>query len=394
LNKSQSQLSFTVALILIATNLRMAIISIPPLTSILEQGLHMSQPQIGMLTSIPLICFGIFSVIIGALAQKWNVKVLIASFLALLMVFNFLRVYNQTLLYIGTFAVGLSITALNVLIPVIVLQSGRTDTNRLNGIYTATFNVCAAVVSLIIVPLAHLISWQIAIQLLSLPALIALIGWTMTPQNHQPAPAHTAQPLWHRYGHFITTRQVWFLTFFFGFQSLIFYVTSAWLPSIMTSHGMSSTLAGIFFGIFQFIGVPASYFAPQLMSSREQLHRMFWLIGIGYLLGFALLALNTGRITDLLACLSLGITSSASFAMALTLITMVSPTPQDAGVIGGIVQSCGYLIASSGPLLAGIMIKSLGNWLLILGVLGVIAILLLTMGLSLVRNVDASFGKH
>ena len=80
--------------------------------------------------------------------------------------------------------------------------------------------------------------------------------------------------------------------------------------------------------------------------------------------------------------------------MALTLITMVSPTPQDAGVIGGIVQSCGYLIASSGPLLAGIMIKSLGNWLLILGVLGVIAILLLTMGLSLVRNVDASFGKH
>ena len=213
--------------------------------------------------------------IIGALAQKWNVKVLIASFLALLMVFNFLRVYNQTLLYIGTFAVGLSITALNVLIPVIVLQSGRTDTNRLNGIYTATFNVCAAVVSLIIVPLAHLISWQIAIQLLSLPALIALIGWTMTPQNHQPAPAHTAQPLWHRYGHFITTRQVWFLTFFFEFQSLIFYVSSALLPSIMTSHSMPSTLAGIFFGFFQFIGVRTAYFRPQLMISRNHVPRMF-----------------------------------------------------------------------------------------------------------------------
>lgn len=390
MNRNHFKLSFTVSLILIATNLRMAIISIPPLTSILEKGLHMSQPQIGMLTSIPLICFGFFSVIIGALAQKLNVKILIAGFLALLMIFNFVRVYTTPLLYIGTFAVGLAITALNVLIPVIVLQSGRTDTNHLNGIYTATFNVCAAIVSIIIVPLANAISWQWAIQLLSVPALIALIGWLFTPQHTASTPTTSHAPIWHRYGHFIKTPRVWLLTFFFGFQSLIFYVTSAWLPSMLTSHGMSGTAAGIFFGIFQFIGVPASYFAPQLLNSQRQLHRMFWFVGIGYLLGFAFLAVNVGWFTDLLACLALGITSSASFATALSLITMVSPSPQDAGVIGGIVQSCGYLIASTGPLVAGVMIKSLGSWLLILAALAVVAVLLLTMGLFLVRQVHVT----
>lgn len=384
------RINFTVSLVLIAANLRMAIICIPPLTKTLENSLNLSQTQIGFLTSIPLICFGVFSIIIGYIVQQINVKLLIAIFLSLLAIFNFVRVYSQSMLYIGTFFTGLSITALNILIPVIILQRVNANTNKLNGIYTATFNICASIVSIIIVPLSSTIGWQASIQLLSVPALLGLIGWMFTSQpNSVTLHPHKSQSQHkNRYLHFLTTKRVWILTFFFGMQSFTFYVTSAWLPSILNSHHMTTTTAGILFGIFQFIGVPASYIAPQFMNSNRGLFRLMIIIGCGYIAGFILLSFNNGIIISILACLVLGLTSSASFALALSFITTISPSASDAGAIGGIVQSFGYLIASSGPTLTGIMIERTGNWNLVLILLVVISFILMILGISLVRSVS------
>ena len=57
-------------IILLSANLRMVITSIPPLLNFIQQSLHISKSIIGILTTIPLICFALLSVIVPPIAKR------------------------------------------------------------------------------------------------------------------------------------------------------------------------------------------------------------------------------------------------------------------------------------------------------------------------------------
>ena len=64
----------------------------------------------------------------------------------------------------------------------------------------------------------------------------------------------------------------------------------------------------------------------------------------------------------LLACLINGITTGTSFALSLYLITVFSSSKEEVGQVSGFVQSIGYLLASSGPVIFGILKDTFNNW--------------------------------
>lgn len=376
---------FSMAVVLIAMNLRMAIISVPPLTAKLL-GAGISSTAIGLLTTIPLLCFGGFSALIGVFVPRIGASRLVAISLAVLAVANGIRVLNQPLLLIGTVFVGLSITALNVLLPVIILENRPQETGRLNGLYTSTFNVCAAVASMLVVPAATLWGWQVTMQWLSVPAVLGLVSWWLTPKQsaasrlvRQPEAAFDWQLL----------RQptVWLLALFFGGQSLVFYTISAWLPSILTTHQLTPIAAGISQGLFQLIGVPAAYLLPQLRQDRHSLLRVMIVLLLGYVLGIGGLLVGDQSVVLLeLATIILGITTTAIFSLALSLVTLVAKTAVNAGIIGGIVQSIGYLLASVGPSLLGQLKTRTQSWNIVLLILMLLSAAVILIGLGLTRR--------
>ncbi|WP_054708342.1 MFS transporter [Secundilactobacillus paracollinoides] len=229
--------SFALLLILIAANMRIAIIVIPPLTTMLQHSLGLSTSQIGSLTSIPLLCFGLFSAIGSLIIKKVGLHTTLITGLIVLTIANFVRVYSPTLLFIGTLFVGLAIAVLNIGIPILVLSWFPGDQIRLNGLYTASLNLFAAIVAGGTATTAQHLGWQHTVQLISIPALLAVIYLGIfllrTPkQVAQPAPSSAATTETAATPHHSVYQNsaVWLLMVFMGVQSAIYYARLPGFP--------------------------------------------------------------------------------------------------------------------------------------------------------------------
>lgn len=311
----------------------------------------------------------------------------------MLAIANLLRTYVNWGMFLGTIFVGAGITMLNVSLPALIVERHPEQSTKLNGVYTASINLLSAIVGGIAVPVANAIGWQFTVQLFSIPALIAFLGTLMLPHqatrprkrtatDHQEVTGKAAAtPIWKR-GH------VWLLAIFMGLQSLIFYTIVAWLPSVLTSHGLSATTAGLLFSIFQIIGAPFAYLVPRATTKASNLKLLMISLLIGYLSGIGILIMFNATWLLILACIIVGITTASIFTLSLSMITTISTTPQEAGSVGGIVQSIGYLIASVGPTMFGVIESTLGNWSQTLIILITISIINILVGFVLIKIVQ------
>lgn len=388
MNQSKQGINFTFEVFLLAANLRLAIIGIPPIVSKVQAFFHLTTVQTGALTTIPLLCFGFLSVLTAPVIRRLGTKRTIEFALLMLAIANLLRTYVSWGMFAGTIFVGAGITMLNVSLPALIVERQPQDAGRLNGVYTASINIISAIIGGIAVPVANALGWQFTVQLFSIPAIIAFLTTLLLP-NKQPRQKSTSSthqtsepqtPIWKR-GH------VWMLALFMGLQSMIFYTIVAWLPSILTAHDLSTTTAGWLFSIFQIIGAPFAYLVPRATTKISNLQILMVTLLAGYLIGTGILIYFSATWLLVLACLILGITTAFVFTFSLTMITTISQTPQEAGSVGGIVQSIGYLIASVGPTIFGVIRTTFGNWPETLIVMIVISVVNILVGFILIRTI-------
>lgn len=67
------------------------------------------------------------------------------------------------------------------------------------------------------------------------------------------------------------SKLAWWVTLYMGIQSLLFYSLVAWLPTIVTSKGMSDSFAGSMALMFQLMAIPATLLIPVLHDKcRDQ----------------------------------------------------------------------------------------------------------------------------
>lgn len=383
----RSRINFTFVVFLLAANLRLAITGIPPIVTKLQAYFHLTTTQTGALTTIPLLCFGFLSVISASIIRRVGTKRTIELALLMLAIANLLRTYVAWGLFIGTIFVGAGITMLNVSLPALIVEQRPDQAAKLNGVYTASINLISAIVGAVAVPIANAIGWQFTVQLFSIPAIIAFVGTLFLPNGAENTHGATSVelqnngvsvPIWKR-------THVILLAIFMGLQSLVFYTLVAWLPNVLTSHGLSATTAGYLFSVFQIIGVPFAYIVPRATTKASSLRALMVALLTGYLLGVGILITANMTWLLVLACAIIGITTASVFTLSLTLITTVSLTPQEAGSVGGIVQSIGYLIASVGPALFGMIEASLGKWSPTLLVLTAVAVVNILLGFTLIK---------
>jgi CP family cyanate transporter-like MFS transporter len=165
---------------------------------------------------------------------------------------------------------------------------------------------------------------------------------------------------------------------FFGTQSLIYYATTAWLPTLFEERGMSSSDAGLQLAIFNLIGLPVSLVAPMLATrARDQVSLIVAACGLtaAGLLGVVLAPMAA----PLLWMALLGVGQGATVGLALTLIALRSPDAEHAAQLSGLAQSASFLIAASGPFALGAIHDLSGSWAVAFG-LTLAALVPMTIG--------------
>jgi MFS transporter, CP family, cyanate transporter len=169
------------------------------------------------------------------------------------------------------------------------------------------------------------------------------------------------------------------VTAFMGLQSLSYYATLSWFPTLFQDRGTSAVHAGTLLAIMgagnavTALGVPA--LAHRLKDQR--LLSAVWMIvtAVG-LAGSAFAPLGAAAAFMLL----LGFGQGASLGLGIFYTVARAPDPVTSASLSGFAQSLGYLVASAGPLLLGFLHTATGGWDIPVWVLMVVVALQLISG--------------
>jgi len=105
-------LFFILGIILIGAVLRAPFTALPTILGDIAQGLGVEVNSLGVLTSLPLLMFALFSSFATRLAQKIGLEHLFTYSLIVLTVGSVIRILNLPLLYLGTLLIGASVAIL------------------------------------------------------------------------------------------------------------------------------------------------------------------------------------------------------------------------------------------------------------------------------------------
>jgi MFS transporter, CP family, cyanate transporter len=203
-------------------------------------------------------------------------------------------------------------------------------------------------------------------------------GGTPPRTPTQPAPARPARVAVHR--HAIT----WHVTIFMGMQSLLYYATLSWLPTMLRDRGQSAAVAGDLLALMGVGNLAVSLFIPiaaQRMRSQVVLVVPTTIAVAGGLAGLLYLPLGGAVAWALI----LGAGQNAALSLAIFFTAARAPHAAAAASLSSLAQAVGYLLASAGPLEVGLLHSATGSWTAPVMVLFALSGVMLVAGLFAAR---------
>lgn len=383
--RKASPLLANCVIFLVALNLRPAIVAVGPLLSSIGATFGWGESIQGLLGSLPLLAFALFSMIVGALTAKLDSnKVLLWALIALAGGCIVRSLSGECMVWLGTLVIGASIAVGNVLAPAIVKRDFIDNVSFATGAYSACVTAGSALAGLTASAAADAFGgWQPALAFWAIPALLAAFLWlprTKLAKNtdsirtdekdrvdktyleRMPKSAKADRPISENTQaksplHALLKRpSTWLVTLFMGLQSAAFYTFCNWLPSIAGAAGFSSGEAGVHLFIFQALGIVSGLLIPRFMYLRGNQ------VCAGLLASAPLLVAALGWLLNphlsLLWSIFGGMGQEASLVVALTLISLRGRTHAETVALSGFAQSLGYLLAACGPFAFGALTET------------------------------------
>ncbi|MDS5389530.1 CynX/NimT family MFS transporter [Streptococcus pneumoniae] len=384
--KKQS-LFFVPGIILIGVSLRTPFTVLPIILGNISQGLEVEVSSLGVLTSLPLLMFTLFSPFSTRLAQKIGLEHLFTYSLFFLTIGSLIRLINLPLLYLGTLMVGASVAVINVLLPSLIQANQPKKIGFLTTLYVTSMGIVTALASYLAVPITQASSWKGLILLLTLLCLATFLVWLPNHRyNHRLAP-QTKQKSQIKV---MRNKQVWAIIIFSGFQSLIFYTVMTWLPTMSIHAGLSSHEAGLLTSILSLISIPFSMTIPSLTTSLSTRNRqlMLTLVSLAGVVGISMLFFPINNFIYWLAIhLLIGTATSALFPYLMVNFSLKTSAPEKTAQLSGLSQTGGYILAAFGPTLFGYSFDLFHSWVPSVAALLLIDILM-TVALFTVDRAD------
>ena len=357
-----------VGLLLVAFNLRGPLVAVAPVADDLRRDLAVGAGTVGLLTSIPVLCFGLAAPLASLLIARTGVHRAVVVSLAGVLVGSLLRSAGSPETAIaGTVVIGLGITVGNVVVPVIIGRDFPTATNVVMAAYTAALNLGSTLTTSLTAPLADLVGWQAALASWGLLTVGAGAVWTAAlrrqvaraaarPDTSPPraSPPPPARAPWRR-------PVAWGLMLAFACQAFSYYGMTAWLPSLLADEqGLSRAAAGVSSSLFQVLAIVGAFAVPALVA--------WWrrpsLVLLAVTAAWATLPLGlllAPALWPLWCCLA-GAAQGAGITVIFIAVVRRSQGTTDSRRMSTMVQGGGYVVAATGPLVIGAVQEASGGW--------------------------------
>src|SRR6266700_1282184 len=344
-------------------NLRTAITSLPPLFPDLQTSLHLSSATLSLLAATPVICFGVVSAFTAWLNRRYGEEMILLVALVLLTAGLLLRgVAPGAMLFPGTALAASAIAVLNVLLSSMAKRRWPERAGLLLGIYLTTLTAGASLSALLSVPLYRSSGGSVRLTLgvWAVPAALAVLLWL--PQLRYrtagtPAVAgDTPRARIKVYRYALT----WQVTAFMGLQSLLYYAALSWLPTIFQDRGDSAVTAGNLLALMGVGNLATSLIVPVLAHRSASQRGLVVPSLIGTAAGLA------GSLWAPLGSapfwvLVLGVSQGSCLGLAIFFMMARAPDAGIAASLSAFSQSVGYLVASVGPLMVGLLHSATGS---------------------------------
>lgn len=360
----RNRLLLIAGLVLIALNLRPALAGVGPLIEAIRESTGLSNTALGMLTTLPLLAFGVVSSFTSLFTRKLGLEGTLALALALVTGGILIRVVPGAFpLFTGTLVLGIGIALGNVLLPSLVKRDFPHKSGIMTGLYSSMLGMGAALAAGLSVPLAQdlQLGWRWSLGSWALLSFLALLIWM--PQLYKQRTVTFSRSYGMAMNELGRSKLAWQVAIFMGLQSFAFYIILAWLPDLLQDRGLGAEEAGWMLSLSQGTGVLGTLLIPPLAERLSDQRLLVWLLVLAELICLAALMVPDTYLVGLWVSV-IGFSLGGSFGLALLFIVIKTSTSETATELSGMAQSIGYLLAAAGPALFGGLYDLTQAWFL------------------------------
>lgn len=349
-----------IAIFAISVNMRPAITSIGPMLETIREELALSNAQVTLLTSIPVICMGIFASLAPLFNRIFGLKRTMFVMITLIGLTTALRgfVTGLPVLLSTAFVVGIAIAVIGPLLSAMIKQNFPDRAASVIGIYSFGMGVgSAASAGLTAVFYEATGSYLFALSIWAVLALIGFVSWFLAVKGQgevrQQAPlaVHVKRK---KVGSPWKSWKAWLFLLFFGSQSAAFFSITTWLAPIAMSAGMTLLQASTLLSIMMTVQIFMNILIPLLMQRFPA--RKFWLLFILISGMIAIILFWTGIHSLMwIGAFIIGIPLGGLFPAALLFPLDETETAEETNEWTAMMQTGGFIMGGLLPLLIALM---------------------------------------
>lgn len=342
--------------------MRAGIVLISPLVPIIKSYFHINNLAVSILAGIPVLCFSASSILMTFVNRLGGSNRVIRFALYALTIGLIGRMFGGLFgLFFFTLVVGISIAIMNYEIPTWIKEHAPDQTGAMTGAYVTLMGICAGFAVAISVPLAKLstLSWRGSMIPWVVTALIASLYWNRKKVLVSNKSIENSVPFWQT--KMFKNPIAWSLVLFFGFQSIMFYGTATWLPTILTTKGFSLELGALYISIAGIIGSLVGLTVPHYLSKLKDKRRILIFLAFLQTFSYFMMIQQRGHIIFFWLLLT-NIGMSIQFPVGLMMAGLKTKTIAETRALSTMMQSIGYLIAALGPTYIGTIFDITQSW--------------------------------
>ena len=366
MTKQINKVIILLGIILLGMILRTPITSVGAIIGPLKNLLEINNTVAGLITTIPLIAFAIFSPFVAKISNKIGLEKTLYLAAIVTSIGLLLRFYiNTSVFFVTTFIIGVGLTVGNVLLPGLAKKYFPENLGVMTGFYAVVMNVSASVAAGISYPILNSnvggekFSTGLAVNIWLIISLINIIIYSVIIKNNKVEKIDNKKIGSKGY---LKSLKMWSVMLSMGLQSALFYCSVSWFAEIMISKGFTPSEAGLLLSISQFAQFPSTFLVPVLAEKIKNRLIIPIFITMGYIVSLIGMIHIHGNFSLMIIYIVLfALAGGGSFSYVMYLFSAKSKNEEEAADVSGLAQAGGYWLAAIFPPLLG-YIRDILNW--------------------------------
>ena len=367
MTKQTNKVIILLGIIFLGMILRTPITSVGAIIGPLKKLLEINNTVAGLITTIPLIAFAIFSPLVAKISNKIGLENTIFLATIVASIGLLLRFYiNTSVFFVTTFIIGVGITVGNVLLPGLTKKYFPENLGVMTGFYAVVMNISASIAAGISYPILNTniggekFSTGLAVNIWLIVSILNIVIYAIITKNNKSE--RIIEDKKTGVAGYLKSLKMWSVMLSMGLQSALFYCSVSWFAEIMISKGFTPSEAGLLLSISQFAQFPSTFLVPVLAEKIKNKLIIPIFITLGYvtsLIGMVYIQGNFALMTVYIVLFALA--GGGSFSYVMYLFSAKSKNEEEAADISGLAQAGGYWLAAIFPPLLG-YVRDVLNW--------------------------------